>query len=292
MEPRLTVNSTYVGTLFKPYHAMVVPRDTMNFAASIGDRNPCYFDDENEGGVVAHPMHCAAVTWPILERIHEFIGIEDFPFEILATQVHYSECLSLHRLLVPGDRLKIQGRIAAILPHRAGTHMITRLDALDETDQPVFSEHIGGLMRGVECTDKGRAEAGAPPVSPPESEPTFTWESSILIDDLMPFIYDGCTRIHFPIHTSRQFARHVGLLARRCRTMRRFTPGRSWFHSRLRCDERRPADPVGLVCYIVRPGRGKAHRPEVSNGSAQAEVGNVGRVNDPPWGAKIGATGL
>ena len=207
----MTVNSTYVGTLFKPYHAMVVPRDTMNFAASIGDRNPCYFDDENEGGVAAHPMHCAAVTWPILERIHEFIGIEDFPFEILATQVHYSECLSLHRLLVPGDRLKIQGRIAAILPHRAGTHMITRLDALDETDQPVFSEHIGGLMRGVECTDKGRAEAGAPPVSPPESEPTFTWESSILIDDLMPYIYDGCTRIHFPIHTSRQFARHVGL---------------------------------------------------------------------------------
>jgi acyl dehydratase len=27
----------------------------------------------------------------------------------------------------------------------------------------------------------------------------------------MPCIYDGCTRIHFPIHTSRQFARRVGL---------------------------------------------------------------------------------
>jgi acyl dehydratase len=27
----------------------------------------------------------------------------------------------------------------------------------------------------------------------------------------MPFIYDGCTGIYFPIHTSKKFARMVGL---------------------------------------------------------------------------------
>jgi acyl dehydratase len=89
--------------------------------------------------------------------------------------------------------------------------MITRLDAFDENDQPVFTEHIGGLMRGVSCLDKGRTEAGVPNVLAPESEPSSAWESSILIDDLMPYVYDGCTRIHFPIHTSRQFAHWVGL---------------------------------------------------------------------------------
>ena len=26
-----------------------------------------------------------------------------------------------------------------------------------------------------------------------------------------PFVYDGCTRIHFPIHTSKKFAHRVGL---------------------------------------------------------------------------------
>ena len=28
---------------------------------------------------------------------------------------------------------------------------------------------------------------------------------------MAPFIYDGCTDIHFPIHTSRKFANDVGL---------------------------------------------------------------------------------
>jgi acyl dehydratase len=37
------------------------------------------------------------------------------------------------------------------------------------------------------------------------------WKSDIAIDPLAPFIYDGCTNIHFPIHTSVQFARQVGL---------------------------------------------------------------------------------
>jgi len=31
------------------------------------------------------------------------------------------------------------------------------------------------------------------------------------VDPLAPFIYDGCTDIHFPIHTSRKFAHDVGL---------------------------------------------------------------------------------
>jgi acyl dehydratase len=31
------------------------------------------------------------------------------------------------------------------------------------------------------------------------------------IDVLRPFVYDGCSRIYFPIHTSRKFAHDVGL---------------------------------------------------------------------------------
>ena len=207
----MEVSSHYVGTILKPYTTDISKRDTMNFAASIADNNPCYFDDENPNGIVAHPMNCVAVTWPILEKIHEFIALEDFPFQILATQVHYTEHLLLHRLMLPGDQLKIQGKIAAIIPHRAGTHMITRLDAVDENNQPVFTEFIGGLMRGVHCSDQGRQEDDIADLSAKKTDPLFSWESAILVDPLMPYIYDGCTRIHFPIHTSRQFARQVGL---------------------------------------------------------------------------------
>ena len=129
----------------------------------------------------------------------------------MATQVHYSEHLILHRLMVPGDQLRIEGRIAAIIPHRAGTHMIICLSAYDVRDKPVFTEYIGAMMRGVTCADQGRG-ADAIPASPPsKASPPFSWELPITIDPLLSYIYDGCTRIHFPIHTSRQFARQVGL---------------------------------------------------------------------------------
>jgi acyl dehydratase len=207
----MKIDSRHVGTPLKMYETTVLQRDTMNFAAAIADRNPRYFDDENDGGLVAHPMHAVAVTWPILERIDAYIDLNAFPREILLTQVHYSEHLILHRLMVPGDRLKIGGEIAAIVPHRAGTHMIIRLSARDAGDQPVFTEYIGALMRGVTCTDPGRGADTIPALPAEAAGPPFSWESSISVDPLLPYLYDGCTRIHFPIHTSRKFARQVGL---------------------------------------------------------------------------------
>ena len=207
----MKIDSHYVGAPLKRYETAVFPRDTMNFAAAIADHNPLYFDDERDGGPVAHPMQCVAVTWPILEHIDAYIDLKSFPREILLTQVHYSEHLVLHRLMVPGDQLKIDGQIAAIVPHRAGTHMIIRLSARDACDQPVFTEYIGALMRGITCTDPGRG-ADTLPVLPAESVgPPFSWEASMATDPLLPYVYDGCTRIHFPIHTSRKFARQVGL---------------------------------------------------------------------------------
>lgn len=207
----MKIDSRYVGTPLKRYEAAVFPRDTMNFAAAIADPNPLYFDDERDGGPVAHPMHSVAVTWPILEQIDAYIDLKTFPREILLTQVHYSEHLVLHRLMVPGDRLKINGQIAAIVPHRAGTHMILRLSARDASDQPVFTEYIGALMRGVTCTDEGRGAETLPALPAEAVGAPFSWQSSMSIDPLLPYVYDGCTRIHFPIHTSRKFARQVGL---------------------------------------------------------------------------------
>ena len=51
--------------------------------------------------------------------------------EVLMTQVHHTENLEFHRPLRPGDRLTVKGRVAAILPHRAGTRVVMRFDALD-----------------------------------------------------------------------------------------------------------------------------------------------------------------
>lgn len=86
-----------------------------------------------------------------------------------------------------------------------------RFDALVEADEPVFTEHIGALMRGVKCSDDGLCPNRLPEGLLLEESAEPLWESRIPIDPLRPHIYDGCTDIVFPIHTSRAFARQVGL---------------------------------------------------------------------------------
>ena len=207
----MEISSDCVGTSLKPYQASVQWRDTMNYAAAIKDDNPHYFDDERREGIIGPPMFAVAATWPIIENLPEFIESDDFPQEILFTLVHYTEHIRFHRPLVPGQALSIQGRVAAILPHRAGTQIVTCFEAKDQHGQPVFTEHNGGMLRGVQTKGGPRGTEALPLVPDRQPEAELRWEQPISIDPLLPFVYDGCTNIVFPIHTSKKFAHQVGL---------------------------------------------------------------------------------
>lgn len=205
----MKLDSKLAGTRLTPHNVRITWRATTNFAAAIQDRNPLYFDDRNQG-LVAPPTFPVAVTWPILSNLGHYIESTDFPKEVLFTQVHYTEHLILHRLIRPGDNVQLTGEIAAILPHRAGTHAIMKLSAMDENNTPVFTEYIGAMLRGVECLgETGRQSLPALPDFDSKAAPT--WSCQNRIDPLLPYIYDGCTHIEFPIHTSPKFAEDVGL---------------------------------------------------------------------------------
>ena len=207
----MELHSDLVGTPLKPYRREVTWRETMNYAAAVGDDNPRYLDDERDQGIVAPPLFSVAVTWPILERIWEYMDHDRFPPELLLTQVHHTEHLVFHRPIRPGDHLTVQGKIVAVLPHRAGTRVVIGFEALDREGQRVFTEHTGALMRGVSCIGGGQGQEALPAIpSGPEADRPL-WETTLPIDPLRPFLYDGCTNIYFPIHTSKSFARQVGL---------------------------------------------------------------------------------
>ena len=207
----MEISTEITGTPLEEFSTRISWRHTTNYAAAIQDSNPRYFDDERPDGLLAPPMFSVAVTWPILERLGEFIKIDRFPREILATQVHYSEHLRFHAPLRPGNTLRIRGKIAAILPHRAGTHMIIRLDAEDQDGNPIFTEHVGGMMRGVRCIGPASGKETLPGVPDPRNAAEPIWSYQVHIDPLLTYIYDGCSNIVFPIHTSPRFARQVGL---------------------------------------------------------------------------------
>lgn len=205
----MEVSSKYVGRRSKPLTIQVTPRQSMAYAAGTGDNNRWYFDDERDGGPLAPPMLAISLTWNLASHFADFWDVGDFPVEVLAQQVHYSESIEWYRVLRPGCQLEIQGEVAAISPHRAGTHLILRFDARDELGRPVFTEYIGGMLRGVTCTDPG---AGNAPKAPARGGVNETlWEKPLHVDALAPWIYDVCGDVPFPIHTSYAFARGVGL---------------------------------------------------------------------------------
>ncbi len=206
----LEISSRFVGAEFRPRRIEVTARRAMNFAAGVFDSSDCYFDDQRPGGFIAHPMLACALTWPTSSRLHEYLVAEGFPLQVARQQVHYTETLIWYRAIRPGDRLSINGQIVAIMPHRTGTHLIVRYDAMDQEDQLAFTEFSGALLRGVRCLDEGQCR------DVPEQVPLLEtreplWASSINLHDLAAHIYDGCADISFPIHTSTAFAKSVGL---------------------------------------------------------------------------------
>ncbi len=207
----MRIDSTHVGTRLKPHRTVVDWRWTTNYAAALDDDNPCYFDDTRSAGIVAPPVFAAAVTWPVTSHLDRYIESDGFPVDLLAMLVHHTEHIALHQPVRPGQILDLAGTVAAIRPHRAGTRVILRYEAVDQEGAPVFTEHIGGMLRGVVCADEGSGLDGLPPDPPPVPQGNHAWEAPVTVHRLLPYVYDGCSGIVFPIHTSPAFAREVGL---------------------------------------------------------------------------------
>ena len=207
----MELSSTHVGLTLKPYPAAIDWRRTTNYAAALDDDNPSYFNDTLSEGIVAHPVFPVAVTWPVTLHLDRYIPPDSFPVEVMITMVHHSEHIAIHRPIRPPEDLAVTGTLAAILPHRAGTRVVIRYEATDPNNAPVFTEHIGGLLRGVTCSDQGRSLPELPDQPVCRNEEAPLWQQPIHIRPGLSYVYDGCSDIVFPIHTSPAFARSVGL---------------------------------------------------------------------------------
>jgi acyl dehydratase len=75
----------------------------------------------------------------------------------------------------------------------------------------VFTEYLGGMLRGVECVGGSQGSEKIPRVPVLKStEPPF-WEEELFINPLQAHIYDGCVGPTLPFHTSKEIAHQLGL---------------------------------------------------------------------------------
>lgn len=207
----MKVTSQYVGLQSLPYECSVSTREAMNFAAAVYDANPMYLDDERDGGIVAPPLIILAQTWVLSGNFDQYWEAEELPFELLRRQVHYTESIRWRRPLRPGDRVRIQGDLVNLTPHRAGTYMVVRYTAQTSKGEEVYTEYTGSLIRGARLSDDGTTIGELPerPRIPSGAEPQ--WTKTLHVDPLAAHIFDGCANVHNPIHTSSATAKLVGL---------------------------------------------------------------------------------
>ncbi|MFU8794026.1 MAG: MaoC family dehydratase N-terminal domain-containing protein [Dethiobacteria bacterium] len=206
----MKVNSDIVGKKLSEFITFVDQRKICNYAAAVSDPNPFYLDDQRRDGLIAPPTLAAAITWPLLNNIYDYIDL-GYPPEVIFNIVHYSEYLELHRPLRPGDKVIINGEVAAVLPEKRGAHIIFKLPAVDKNGDPLFTEYIGGMLRGIECADQGRSLESLPITPSNPTDHTVLWEVAVPIPREACYIYEGCANVPFPIHTSPAFALSVGL---------------------------------------------------------------------------------
>jgi len=202
----MEVDPALVGTPIPSTSLEITARQTTNFAAAVSDMNPRYFDDTRSASFQAPPLFAVAVTWPVIEKARELL-----PPEVVVTMVHASEHLIFHQPLRPDSRLEVQGQVAAVRPTSAGALMTLKLEAWDNRGEPVFTEYTGAMFRGVICRGDGQSVEEIPQHPGFVESAPLLWEADIPIDRRAPYLYDGCTDIVFPIHTSKAFARFAGL---------------------------------------------------------------------------------
>jgi acyl dehydratase len=185
-------------------------RWTMAYAAALGDALPCYMDTTR--GVIAHPMFPVCFEWPVQVAMRALLEKTSLTRDEATRAVHATHDTVLYRPIRPPERLTTQLTVAGVERRKPGAYLVTRLDTVDESGQPVCTSWYGAIYRGVEVNGPDAPAKLAPAPTEPlveEGEPLS--ECQVEVPAGMAHIYTECARIFNPIHTDAAVARAAGL---------------------------------------------------------------------------------
>lgn len=211
METPLEIDfSPLIGQSVRADDVEVTDRQIMMFAAALGETADRYLDDSRADGLVAPPTFPVTRSWPLVAQLQERFR-DALPASALPRMVHGAERLLIHRPIHASDTLSVVGRPVAVSSSEAGARLTVEVKARDPEHGPVFTEYATLLFRGVRHRGEALSIAELPESPPAPDEARVVWTRPLHIDRGAAHVYDACTGITFPIHTSVAFARGVGL---------------------------------------------------------------------------------
>jgi acyl dehydratase len=186
-------------------------RWTMAYAAGLGDDLEAYFDTTREGGVVAHPLFAVCLEWPVIVGSRELSIDAGVTADEVATGVHATHDLTVHRLVRPGDRLSTSMSIVGVVDKSPGAVTTTRLVTVDQHERPVATTTQHAIYLGVSAIGDPVVDPDPPSHIPDVSRVGDPIEVRVPLSAGAAHIYTECARIWNPIHTDPSVARQAGL---------------------------------------------------------------------------------
>ncbi len=194
-----------------PITHRVDARWTMAYAAGLGLDDEYYFDTTRPGGIVAHPLFAVCPEWAVIvsgRTASQQAGMT--PAEV-ATGVHATHDLTVHRLIRPGDELTTTLSTVAVEAKRPGARVRSVLHTVDADGRPVATTRQDAIYLGVAVAGDDRPDPDPPSPVPGLVRRGRPTESVLGLAAGAAHVYTECARIWNPIHTDAAVAASVGL---------------------------------------------------------------------------------
>jgi len=180
----------------------------MAYAAGIGARDECYFDDIV--GIVGHPAFCVSLEWPIVSGAAYLAAIGRAAGSPRGA-VHVLQDSRFHRPIRAGDLLQTTARIAQVRQTGAGVLVTSRVLTQEASSgTPVVTTWTAAMFLR-DTLEGAPASLEEPPALRSDAGVAAGTRVVIETSPGLAHRYSECASIWNPIHTERTAARAIGL---------------------------------------------------------------------------------
>lgn len=198
------LNKAAIGKTYPPFEFALEQHETIYYALGSNDANPWYLDGTRAGGLIAPPMYAVKYGGGTIAHVAFDKEIGEGFFAFL---VHGEQDLEWFKAVKPGQKVKTEGKIAAIEDKGTGELLVIESTTkLVPSGDLVCRQYFNFFVRGYGKMEKKAKTAEAPE---DKSKEAFTAKEKVLVGQT--FLYAEPSGDHNPIHINIDFAKKVGL---------------------------------------------------------------------------------
>lgn len=184
----------------------ITDRWLVAYAAAVGDKRFAYFDVENPGGLVAHPVFPACLEWPLVEHGAPGIALSE---ATLRRGLHVGQEVEFLAPIRSGQRLTTTAELHIAQQKSTATHLATQFRTVDENGSLLVVTRTHMLYPGVRLSGSPKPGPERPVIPPTGGD--LSPIGAFAVDETNAIIYTECARIFNPIHTDIRVAKAAGL---------------------------------------------------------------------------------